>query len=347
MDFTPLDTLPLDSILIKIDFFSFTANNATYAALGDSYKYWNFYPTRDAASFGSIPVWGYGTVIQSNTNIKQGEHIFGYFPPSRFVVFNPIKINPDNFIVSRPDLPQDRLVYNTYIRTNHSYSFKSLVGYEDVISVFWPLFATGYYLADMITCKNFKVDKIIVTSASSKTAMSFAYSFKLFGNKQPLIALTSHQNLDFVKSLKLYDQVFSYNQVKEISGSCIITDFAGNQDLNTSLEKHLGKNRHHTISVGMSHFNPNSKLVGFDKEIDSNKRSEIFFAPSFVQQRYRELGKDVAKKREDDDWIRVVPVAKHWIKMEKVFGVEGALDVVRLVIDGKGDPKVGYVLSML
>jgi hypothetical protein len=41
---------------LRIDGFALTANNITYAAFGDAMKYWEFFPTGDAA-WGNIPVW--------------------------------------------------------------------------------------------------------------------------------------------------------------------------------------------------------------------------------------------------------------------------------------------------
>jgi len=47
-----------DALLIKIDRFAFTANNITYAALGDRLKYWQLFPAPDG--FGIVPVWEFG-----------------------------------------------------------------------------------------------------------------------------------------------------------------------------------------------------------------------------------------------------------------------------------------------
>ena len=41
-----------------------TANNVTYAASGDMFGYWQFYPTGDDP-WGKVTVWGIGEVIES------------------------------------------------------------------------------------------------------------------------------------------------------------------------------------------------------------------------------------------------------------------------------------------
>ena len=57
------DVLPDEALLIKIDRFAFTANNITYAVLGDQLKYWHLFPAPE--NFGNIPVWGFGEVVAS------------------------------------------------------------------------------------------------------------------------------------------------------------------------------------------------------------------------------------------------------------------------------------------
>jgi hypothetical protein len=68
--------LPDETLLIKIDRFAFTANNITYAVLGDQLKYWQLFPAPE--NFGNIPVWGFGEVIAStHAGITEGERLFG------------------------------------------------------------------------------------------------------------------------------------------------------------------------------------------------------------------------------------------------------------------------------
>ena len=54
--------LPDEALLIKVDRFALTANNITYAVLGDQLKYWQLFPAPE--NFGNIPVWGFGEVIE-------------------------------------------------------------------------------------------------------------------------------------------------------------------------------------------------------------------------------------------------------------------------------------------
>ena len=51
-------------IRVQVVRFALTCNNITYAALGDMLNYWQFFPTGEAG-WGIVPVWGFGTVVQS------------------------------------------------------------------------------------------------------------------------------------------------------------------------------------------------------------------------------------------------------------------------------------------
>jgi hypothetical protein len=52
-------------ILVAIDKFAMTANNVTYAASGDLFGYWQFYPTGEDP-WGKVTVWGIGEVVASH-----------------------------------------------------------------------------------------------------------------------------------------------------------------------------------------------------------------------------------------------------------------------------------------
>src|SRR5262249_9622915 len=79
------DVPPQDALLVKVDRFAFTANNITYAVLGDEMKYWQLFPAPNG--FGNVPVWGFGEVIASNhPNVAVGERLFGYFPMATHLV---------------------------------------------------------------------------------------------------------------------------------------------------------------------------------------------------------------------------------------------------------------------
>ena len=162
-----------NEVLLKIEKYAFTSNNITYAIMGNTLNYWNFFPTKE--SNGIIPVWGFANVVSSNhKNILVGDRYYGYFPMSNYLKVIPKNIKFFGFIDGskhRKDLPA---VYNLY--TKVSKKFDQILEYHPTIK---PLFLTSflnyYYLRDE---NFFDSDQIILTSASSKTALSLAFLLK-------------------------------------------------------------------------------------------------------------------------------------------------------------------------
>ena len=60
--------LPDETLLVKVDRFAFTANNITYATLGDEMKYWQLFPA--PKDFGNIPVWALARCWRQGTRIS-------------------------------------------------------------------------------------------------------------------------------------------------------------------------------------------------------------------------------------------------------------------------------------
>ena len=77
----PAPELVDGQILLEIEKYALTANNITYAAVGDGFGYWNFFPTGDA-DWGIVPVWGFAKVAASKQDgiavgdcIRNGEKL--------------------------------------------------------------------------------------------------------------------------------------------------------------------------------------------------------------------------------------------------------------------------------
>src|SRR5882724_3944385 len=114
--------LPSDALLIRIDRFAFTANNITYAVLGDELKYWQLFPAPQ--NFGNIPVWGFGDVIASkHPNIAVGERLFGYFPMATHLVIEAADVSKRGLRDAAPHRQVAAPVYNAYSRVSGDPAF--------------------------------------------------------------------------------------------------------------------------------------------------------------------------------------------------------------------------------
>ena len=67
------------AVRLRIESFSVTANNITYAVIGDMFGYWNFFPAQ--GDYGVVPMWGHAVVEASrDPGIAVGERVYGYLP---------------------------------------------------------------------------------------------------------------------------------------------------------------------------------------------------------------------------------------------------------------------------
>ncbi|MGB7408199.1 MAG: DUF2855 family protein, partial [Pontixanthobacter sp.] len=168
------DALPLPdgAVRLKVESFSVTSNNVTYAVAGDRFGYWNFFPAEDG--MGIVPMWGHAVVAESaHDEFQQGERVYGYLPMASHLVVLPGKITSRGFIDTAAHRQPMSPIYNQYTRLAGDPEHDS--DKEPERMIFGPLFKTGFLIESMFRRENwFGADAMLLTSASSKTAMGLA-----------------------------------------------------------------------------------------------------------------------------------------------------------------------------
>src|SRR3954462_9624707 len=87
--------------VLKLDRVGLTANNVTYAVLGDAMSYWTFFPADEG--WGRVPMWGFAEVEQSEAEgAEPGPRVYGYLPPSSWLVVPPARAAPSGFVDGTP-----------------------------------------------------------------------------------------------------------------------------------------------------------------------------------------------------------------------------------------------------
>jgi len=93
-----------------------TANNITYALLGELFHYWDFFPTE--SGLGLVPLWGFADVMASRANgVEVGGRVYGYLPPASHLLVRPGRVDARGFrdaSAHRQALPSP---YNVYAMT--------------------------------------------------------------------------------------------------------------------------------------------------------------------------------------------------------------------------------------
>jgi Protein of unknown function (DUF2855) len=341
---TAAPTISDGEILVKIDRFAFTANNITYAVLGDKLGYWQFFPPSDAdTGWGIIPVWGFADVVASKApEIPVGDRLFGYFPPAHFLTMTPARVTEQRMLdasAHRAKLPPG---YNNYTRVNAERGYDRKM--DNARMLFWPLHMTSFCLWDLLKEKNwFDAKQIVILSASSKTSIGLGHALAGDASAPPVIAVTSPRNLGFVNQLKLYKQATTYDELGDIDASIptVIVDMSGNGDVLGRLHMHLGDNMKRCINVGLTHWGDAKPQPGIIVE-----RSEFFFAPGHIQMRMKDWGPDEFAKRTSAFLKDTAVKTLGLLHFEKLDGLNGLAALYPDVCEGRVAPDQGLIVEM-
>jgi hypothetical protein len=339
------EPLAAGQIRLRIDLFSLTANNITYASFGDAMSYWNFYPRED--EWGVIPVWGFAQVLESLCEgIAIGQRFYGYYPMSNQVVLTPARVSPAGFSVS--DGPRGKLaaVYNQY--TNCAADPFYAHGSEAIQCLLRPLFITSWLIDDFLADNEFfGSDAVLMSSASSKTAYGTAFCMAQRAKDQrpKIIGLTSPGNVAFSESLGCYDQVITYEQLERVEATlpCTYVDFAGNAALRRRIHGHFTQLKY-SCSVGGTHV----QELGGAKDLPGPKAT-LFFAPAQIAKRRDDWGGAVLNQRLVQSWQafaqRVAKPGDAWIDVASHTAASAA-QAYQSLLAGQLGPRMGQVWSL-
>ncbi|MFH1869916.1 MAG: DUF2855 family protein [Pseudomonadota bacterium] len=335
-------------IRLSVDKFALTANNITYAAFGDAMNYWSFYPAQ--AGWGQIPVWGFGTVLESGCpEIAVGERFYGYYPMSSQIVLQPVHLSPTGFFEGAAHRAALHAVYNSYSRCAADPFHTAQT--EDVEALLRPLFITSWLIDDLLADQDYfgagadGNGVALLSSASSKTA--YGTAFQLAQRKEiEVVGLTSAANREFCNSLGCYQQVLTYDELDCLTAdiACVFVDFAGNAALRREIHTRFG-NLKYSCSVGGTHV----EQLGGAKDLPG-PRATLFFAPAQIKKRTAEWGAPELGQRLLHAWQafvgKVCDPPAPWLVVQHHSGPAAVNAAYAEVLGGRGDPRTGHMLSL-
>lgn len=340
------DDVPLaeGQIRLRINHFALTSNNITYAAFGGAMNYWNFFPSGEAG-WGIIPVWGFATVTQSlHSGVAVGEKLYGYYPMASSVVLEPIKLSEKSLVDGAAHRAALHPVYNQYMRTASDPFYTPNT--EAMQALLRPLFITSWLIDDFFDDNAFfGANTAILSSASSKTAYGTAFQLKQRAGVD-VVGLTSSANVAFCESLGCYHRVLTYDQLDSIQAdaACVYIDFAGNADLRSSIHTRF-PNLKYSCSIGGTHV----ENLGGSKGL-AGPKATLFFAPAQIKKRMEEWGGAAFGKRMVQAWVSFTTAATQatpaWLSVQQHVGAEAVTKAYAQVLAGRGDPRVGHMLSL-
>ena len=329
-------------VLFKVEKYALTSNNITYAVCGFNLKYWNFFPSK-TEGWGIIPVWGFAEVVASKHDaIAVGERCYGYFPMGDYLKVAAGKISEYGF----SDVAEHRRglspIYNYYSRLAADPSFDETLA--DYIPIIKPLFATSFLIYHFLKESHFfDSEQIVLTSASSKTALALAFMLKKSqaDDGKKIVGLTSTRNVPFVESTGYYDSVMSYEDAtsKLLHSTTTIVDFAGNATLLQNINGFLGDNLKNITLVGLTDWQS-------DKSFKKLPKSAFFFAPTHIQQKYKEWGAEKTNYRLNLALMGFIQDMQKTLEIEYVRNGGTLTRLYLEMLSGQVDPQKGYLIMM-
>ncbi len=334
-EFRDVEPPPLEDgqVRLAIESFALTANTITYAVFGEAMKYWDFFPGPDG--FGRVPVWGHARVEASaNPEIAVGQRFYGYWPMSTHLTVQ-AKVGKTGFTDVSPHRQHLAVVYNQY----------QAVGADDELeahkALLQPLYITSFLIEDLLDENAlYGARSVVLSSASSKTAIGLAYLLKQRGAAK-VVGLTSPRNVGFVEGLGYYDQVVTYADLPgaAIERPALFVDFAGDAGVLRAVHETFGADLAYSLLVGGTHWEAErggGELPGV--------KPVFFFAPDRIAKRRQDWAPGEFEQRYGKAWAGFVADAPRWLKVETSAGREAMQAAYQAQVEGSSAPDVGVVL---
>ena len=308
-----------DEVRFAVERFGLTANNVTYAVLGDRLRYWTFFPSVEAG-WGRVPAWGFARAVETRcARVPEATRVFGYVPMGGEFVVTARHADERGLrdgSAHRRELPA---AYNAY-------RWAEPGSLDDATMVLQPLFITAVLLARSLA----RSSRVVLSSASSKTALGTAYLLRRAGIE--VAGLTAAAG--FVNTLAVYDEVLGYDAVAELElRPTTFVDLAGNARVRAAVHRHLGDTLEASVVVGATHVD-----AGGGTGTLPGPRPTFFFAPDHLRG-----GLD----RETLDTFReLLEWSAGWLELERRDGPEGVLTAWEEAVAGSVPPTTGLSLSL-
>ena len=310
-----------------------TANNVTYAVLGESFRYWDFFPADPG--LGIVPLWGFAEVVESRApGVDVGGRYYGYLPSASHLVVQPGRVDERGFADATPHRAGLPSPYNAYALTTGDPAYDA--AHEDLLVLFRPLFYTSFMLADQLQDNGFfGAGALAFSSASSKTAYSTAHLLSGVGPR--VVGLTSAANVDFTMSLGVYDEVLSYDDVSALDPALptAYLDVSGSPRVASAVRERLGASLVREVIIGVT-----------SQQQSGSKGAALFFAPDQMRKRVEDWGRDGLDRAFAEAWHRFVPAATGWVDVVTSHGPQALERVWLEVLAGRAAPRTGHIVVL-
>lgn len=303
-----LQDIALQPSCARVLQFALSANVVTYVLTGGRFGYWSIFPARDP--WIVPPAWG-------EAELDDGKAVYGLVPIGSHT---PLKLEATRSGWREASANREAVDpgYNLYIPATGSARQR-----EDALQ-FRPLVVLGLVLARWLRDESwFGASRVLVTSASSKTALGYAMQHS---DDLPLDALTSARSRAFVEKTGQYRHTFTYVDLPQSNADTLILDFAGDP----ALIRHLRESHNARVTVvriGITH--ANNTL--FEDET-------VFFAPQRIAHEIAGQGFDAFERDRAAAIAEFAEQSSNWFVREYLDGQEAIVGTFRDLLAGRVAP---------
>ena len=329
-------------VRFRVERFALTANTVTYATTGDLLGYWDFFPTGEPG-WGCVPAMGWAEVVESrHPDVATGGRYYGWYPMARYVDMT-VTPTTDGLRDEGPHRAAHAPVYRAYTATTRDTLYQAGTDAEDRHALLRGLFLTGWLAEDYFADNDwFGARRVLVLSASSKTAIGFAHCADARAGIE-VIGVTSPRNHAFTHALGCYDEVVTYDDVAAIPRSAPIVsiDMAGSGPVLASVHSHFGDQLRHSMAIGRSHHEAPARVPGMP-----GPKPEFFFAPTQVKKRVQDWGPRGYQERVVKALSGFVAWSRGWLHVQHSRGAAAAKATWSEVHAGRVAPDIGHMVSL-
>jgi hypothetical protein len=327
--------------LLRVDTFGLTANNITYAVMGEAMSYWDFFPAEDG--WGRVPMWGFAKVERSEAEgVDPGARLYGYLPPASHLMVTPADADERGFVDGSPHRAQLPSAYHRYLVSGTDPFYRP--GTEEMQMLLRPLFYTSFLIDDQLDDEGLASrGPVVISSASSKTAIAAAFLLARREGTQ-LVALTAPRSAEFVEGLGIYGSTVTYYAISSLErGPATYVDMSGDGDVRRAVHSHYGDALAYSMAVGVTHWEDLG--AGGGGELPGPTPT-LFFAPNRVVKRSKDWGGAGLETRVADAWHPFCDWIGGWLEPIRGRGFEAVQRAYLDALEGRVDPKTAHVLSL-
>ena len=326
--------------LLRVDRFGLTANNVTYAVMGEAMSYWDFFPAEDG--WGRVPMWGFAEVERSEAEgVEVGARVYGYLPPSSHLLVTAASVSEKSFTDGSPHRAALPSAYHRYLVSTEDPFYRADT--EDVQMLLRPLFFTSFLIDDQLDDEDLTArGPIVISSASSKTAIAAAFLLARRDDVE-LIGLTSARNREFVAGLGIYGRTVGYDEIDSLDrGAATYVDISGDGEVRQAVHSHFGDELVHSMAVGFTHWED----PGSGQGDLPGPAPTFFFAPSRVEKRSADWGPAELGRHVAEAWHPFCEWTSGWLETIPGQGFDGLKSAYLDVLEGHTGPKSAHVIQL-